>query len=76
MGDLNKRRGRVTGWKPNEARPKYTIIEAEVPKSEMVDYVIALRAMTQGRGEFTFHFVRYEEVPAQIAQRVKPRERD
>ena len=76
MGDLNKRRGRVTGWKPSEARPKYTIIEAEVPKSEMVDYVIALRAMTQGRGEFTFHFVRYEEVPAQIAQRVKPRERD
>ena len=76
MGDLNKRRGRVTGWKPSETRPKYTIIEAEVPKSEMVDYVIALRAMTQGRGEFTFHFVRYEEVPAQIAQRVKPRERD
>ena len=76
MGDLNKRRGRVTGWKPNESRPKYTIIEAEVPKSEMVDYVIALRAMTQGRGEFTYHFVRYEEVPAQIAQRVKPRERD
>ena len=76
MGDLNKRRGRVTGWKPNEARPKYTIVEAEVPKSEMVDYVIALRAMTQGRGEFTYHFVRYEEVPAQIAQRVKPCQKD
>ncbi len=76
MGDLNKRRGRVTGWKPNEQRPKYTIIEAEVPKAEMVDYVIALRAMTQGRGEFTFHFVRYEEVPAQIAQRVKPCQRE
>lgn len=76
MGDLNKRRGRVTGWKPSEERPKYTIIEAEVPKAEMVDYVIALRAMTQGRGEFTFHFVRYEEVPAQIAQRVPKRELD
>ncbi|MBR2025471.1 MAG: elongation factor G, partial [Clostridia bacterium] len=76
MGDLNKRRGRVTGWKPNESRPKYTIIEAEVPKAEMVDYVIALRAMTQGRGEFTYHFVRYEEVPAQIAQRVKPCQKD
>ena len=76
MGDLNKRRGRVTGWKPSEERPKYTVIEAEVPKAEMVDYVIALRAMTQGRGEFTFHFVRYEEVPSQIAQRVPKREID
>ena len=76
MGDLNKRRGRVTGWKPSETRPKYTVIEAEVPKAEMVDYVISLRAMTQGRGEFTFHFVRYEEVPAQIAQRVPKRELD
>ncbi len=73
MGDLNKRRGRVLGIEPNEKRPKYTIVEAEVPKSEMVDYVIALRAMTQGRGDFTFHFVRYEEVPAQLAQKVAPR---
>jgi elongation factor G len=54
--------------------PKYTVVEAEVPKAEMLDYIVALRAMTQGRGEFTFHFVRYEEVPAQIAQRVPKRE--
>ena len=74
MGDLNKRRGRVMGMEPNPKRPKYTIVEAEVPKSEMVDYVIALRAMTQGRGDFTFHFVRYEEVPAQLASKVKPNE--
>ncbi len=74
MGDLNKRRGRVLGMEPNEHRPKYTIVEAEVPKAEMTDYVITLRAMTQGRGQFTFHFVRYEEVPAQIASKVKPRE--
>ena len=74
MGDLNKRRGRVLGMEPNERRPKYTIVEAEVPKAEMTDYVITLRAMTQGRGQFTFHFVRYEEVPAQIASKVKPRE--
>ena len=76
MGDLNKRRGRVTGWTPSPDRPKYTVVEAEVPKAEMVDYVITLRAMTQGRGEFTFHFVRYEEVPAQIAQRAPRREMD
>ncbi|MBO5313587.1 MAG: elongation factor G [Clostridia bacterium] len=71
MGDLNKRRGRVLGMEPNPRRPKYTIVEAEVPKAEMVDYVISLRAMTQGRGDFTFHFVRYEEVPAQIASKVQ-----
>jgi elongation factor G len=73
MGDLSKRRGRVLGWTP-ASRPSYTTIEAEVPKAEMVDYVIALRAMTQGRGTFTFHFARYEEVPSQLAGRVPPRE--
>lgn len=73
MGDLNKRRGRVLGMEPNAKRPKYTVVEAEVPKSEMQDYVIALRAMTQGRGDFTFHFSRYEEVPAQIASKVQPK---
>ncbi|MBP3494940.1 MAG: elongation factor G [Clostridia bacterium] len=72
MGDLNKRRGRVMGMEPDVHRPKYTVVEAEVPKAEMVDYVISLRAMSQGRGNFTFHFVRYEEVPAQIAAKVAP----
>ena len=74
MGDLSKRRGRVLGWSPDPKHPSYTVIEAEVPKAEMVDYVIALRAITQGRGNFTFHFARYEEVPPQLAQRVPPRE--
>ena len=74
MGDLNKRRGRVLGMEPNPRRPKYTVVEAEVPKAEMVDYVITLRAMTQGRGEFTFHYARYEEVPAQIASKVQPKD--
>lgn len=46
------------------------MIEADAPKSEMTDYVIALRAMTQGRGRFTFRVERYEEVPAAIAQKV------
>ncbi|MBQ7906744.1 MAG: elongation factor G [Clostridia bacterium] len=72
MGDLNKRRGRVLGMEPDSHRPKYTVVEGEVPKAEMVDYVIALRAMTQGRGSFTFHFARYEEVPSQIASKVPP----
>ena len=70
MGDLNKRRGRVMGMNPDEDRPGYTIVEAEAPQAEMMDYTIVLRAMTQGRGKFTYNFVRYEEVPASEAQKV------
>lgn len=74
MGDLNKRRGRVLGMEPDTKREGYTVVEAEVPKAEMTDYVIALRALTQGRGNFTFHFIRYDEVPPQIAAKVPPRD--
>ncbi len=71
MGDLNgKRRGRVLGMNPWEAKKGYTVIEAEAPKAEMMDYTVALRAMSQGRGSFDFEFVRYEEVPANIAQKI------
>ena len=45
-------------------------VRAEVPKAEMTDYPIFLRAMTQGRGVFTFRFERYEEVPGSIAQKI------
>jgi elongation factor G len=48
----------------------YQILAAEVPQSEMTDYPIALRAMSQGKGIFSYAFVRYEEVPANIAQKV------
>ncbi len=70
IGDLNKRRGHVLGMNPAEGKSGYTTIEADAPKSEMSDYVIALRAMSQGRGRFTFRVERYEEVPAAIAQKV------
>jgi elongation factor G len=46
------------------------IVEAEVPYAEMTDYVVALRAMTQGRARFDYETVRYEEVPANVAQKV------
>jgi len=69
MGDLTKRRGRVMGMSPAEKKG-YTIIDAEIPKAETVDYPISLRAMTQGRGSFDFAFVRYEQVPANIAQKI------
>ncbi len=71
MGDLNgKRRGSVLGMNPAAGRPGYTTIDAEVPKAEMADYAIALRAMTQGKGSFTYRVVRYDEVPGMIATKV------
>lgn len=70
IGDLNKRRGRVLGMNPAENREGYTVIDAEAPQAEMSGYVIALRAMTQGRGVFEFNFARYEEVPAANAQKI------
>ncbi len=70
MGDLNKRRGRVLGIEPCENKSGYQAIIAEAPQSEMSDYVISLRAMTQGRGRFDFNFERYEELPANLAQKL------
>ncbi len=70
MGDLNKRRGRVMGMNPDEKRKGYTVVEAEAPSGEMMDYTIVLRAMTQGRGQYSFKFVRYEEVPSNEAQKI------
>ncbi|MBE6563367.1 MAG: elongation factor G [Ruminococcaceae bacterium] len=70
MGDLNKRRGRVLGMNPDEKRSGYTIVEAEAPKAEMMDYTIILKAMTQGRGKYTFTFDHYEEVPGNEAQKI------
>ncbi len=62
LGDLNKRRGRVMGMNPTGNGDQ--VVEAEVPMAEMMTYAIDLRSMTQSRGSFTFHFVRYEDCPA------------
>ena len=62
LGDLNKRRGRIMGMNPTGGGDQ--IVEAEVPMAEMMTYAIDLRSMTQSRGTFTLHFVRYEECPA------------
>ncbi len=70
MGDLNKRRGRVMGIEPSADVSGTQIVLAEVPFAEMTDYVIALRAMTQGRGRFDFDFIRYEEVPASLTPKI------
>ena len=67
MGDLNKRRGRVMGIEPADDSQ---VVLAEVPFAEMTDYVISLRAATQGRGRFDFEFIRYDEVPQSITEKI------
>ena len=68
IGDLNKRRGRVMGMNPAEDGTQ--VVEAEVPVSEMGDYAINLRSMTQGRGSFTLTFERYDEAPPNVQAKV------
>ena len=63
IGDLNKRRGRVMGMNPDPENTGWQVVEAEVPMGEMSSYAIDLRSMTQGRGNYSMKFVRYEEVP-------------
>ena len=70
MSDLNKRRGRVLGIDPSERKKNWQTVVDEVPKAEMSDYTVALRAITQGMGSYTYRLVRYEEVPAAAAQKI------
>ncbi len=67
MGDMNRRRGRVIGTNPTS---EGTEVIAEAPLSEMFNYATDLRSMTQARGSFKMEFVRYEDVPANIAQKI------
>ncbi|MCD6015856.1 MAG: fusA [Solirubrobacterales bacterium] len=67
IGDLNSRRGRPLGMEPKGSA---TEIKAEVPMAEVLDYAPDLRAITGGRGDYTMEFLRYEEVPGHIAQKV------
>ncbi|MEG0457753.1 MAG: elongation factor G, partial [Oscillospiraceae bacterium] len=69
MSDINKRRGRILGMNPTSSG-KLQEIEAEVPMSEMADFTTILRSMTQGRGSFTFEFIRYDQLPAQLEKDV------
>ncbi len=70
MGDLNKRRGKVMGIEPLDDGNGTQVVLAEVPFAEMTDYVIALRASTQGRGKFDFDFIRYDEVPQNLTPKI------
>jgi elongation factor G len=67
IGDLNSRRGHPLGMEPKGTA---TEIKAEVPMAEVLDYAPDLRAITGGRGDYTMDFLRYDEVPGHIAQKV------
>jgi elongation factor G len=66
-GDLNSRRGRLLGMEPQGGM---TTIRAEVPMAEVLTYSQSLTSMTGGRGDYHMQFLRYEEVPAHIAQKL------
>jgi elongation factor G len=68
MGDMNKRRGKILGMEPQGGGLQKLI--AEAPQAELFKYAINLRSMSQARGYFVMTFERYEEVPANLAQKI------
>src|SRR2546423_5236364 len=71
MSDLSSRRGRVQGTESDPNGTEKTLVHAEVPATELVRYAVELRAMTSGTGTFTRTFVRYDPMPAHLAEQVK-----
>jgi elongation factor G len=67
IGDLNRRRGHVQGM---EQRGNAQVVSAYVPLAEMFGYATDLRSNTQGRATYSMQFERYDEVPANIAEKV------
>jgi len=67
MGDLNSRRGRISG---NETKGTTQIIRAQVPMAEMLSYQSDLTAMTQGRATFSMEFDHYDYVPQLQADKI------
>ncbi len=67
MGDLNSRRGRISGM---DAKGGNQVVKALVPMSEVLKYASDLTSMTSGRGIFSMEFSHYEEVPANIAEKI------
>src|SRR4029077_11715652 len=68
IGDLNGRRGRPQGMEPGPAG--MTEVKAEVPMAEMLTYAPDMRSLTGGQGDYTMDFLRYEEVPSHLAQKI------
>jgi elongation factor G len=68
MGDMNKRRGRIHGMEQQQDGTQ--LVMAEAPQAEMYTYAIDLKSMTQARGSFTMEFLRYDEMPSNMAEKV------
>ena len=67
VGDLNGRRGRVNSMEP---RGDSQIINAFVPLAEMFGYATVVRSLSQGRANYSMHFDRYEQIPAQVSAEI------
>ena len=67
MGDLNKRRGQITGM---ESKGTARVVKAKVPLSEMFGYVTVLRTISSGRATSSMEFSHFEEVPANLAKEI------
>jgi elongation factor G len=67
IGDMNSRRGKVMGMEPGDGVQTVTAL---VPLSEVQKYVLDLNAMTQGRGTFTVEPSHYEEIPANLIEKI------
>jgi elongation factor G len=67
MGDLNGRRGRISGMEP---RGQMTVIKAQVPMAEMLTYEQHLTSVTGGRGSYHMEYSHYDEVPSQQQQKI------
>jgi elongation factor G len=67
MGSINQRRGIILG---TQEEGNYTVVDAEVPLSEMFGYSTILRSLTQGKAEFTMEFSAYRPVPKSVAEEI------
>ena len=67
MGDLSSRRGKIAGMEREGTNQR---IKAQVPQSELYQYSVDLRSMTQGQGFYSMEFDRYEPVPHEISQKI------
>ena len=67
MGSLNQRRGIIVG---TSEEANYTVVEAEMPLSEMFGYSTVLRSLTQGKAEFSMEFAAYRQVPKGVAEQL------
>ena len=67
IGDINSRRGRIEGM---EARSNAQVIHSFVPLAEMFGYSTDLRSRTQGRGNYSMFFEKYEQVPKSVQEKI------